>query len=183
MFVSLVSLTLLAVDAPAARDASVEPYLCKPSETALFFGHVEDDLGLDVAVCLSGDDKAKTVTVRWSGEGGGDSVSCLAAQCKGAIEYSRYTSPHQTILQLACAKDGHVQRLYQTLERSDLSDEAVSKNSHVWEVAGGDPDAATSFPVRTDAKPLALMAIGDILPEQPWHKPLLVRDEQGRSAP
>ena len=162
-------LAILAAASASASGKTVPPYLCDQSETAVFFGHVEDDLGLDVAVCLSGDDEAKSVTVRWSGEGGGDSVSCLAAQCKGAIEYSRYTSPHQTILQLAWTKDGHVQRLYQTLERSDLSGEAVSKSSHVWEVAG--------------AKPLALIAIGDTLPERPWHKPLLARDDQERSVP
>jgi hypothetical protein len=183
MLFTLVLLALPAVDAPAATDTSVEPYRCKQSETVVFFGNVEDDLGLDVAVCLSGDDKAKRVTIRWSGEGGGDSLSCVAAQCKGAIEYSRYTSPHLTILQLAWTKNGHVQRLFQTLERSDLSDKAAFKTSHVWEVAGGDPDEAASFPVRTDAAPLALLALSDILTEKPWHKPLLDREDLEQAAP
>jgi hypothetical protein len=176
-------LAILAAASASASDATVQPYFCNQSETAVFFGHVEDDFGLDVAVCLSAGRKARTVTIRWSGEGGGDSLSCVAAQCKGAIEYSRYTSPHLTILQLAWTKDGHVQRLFQTLERSDLSDKAAFKTSHVWEVAGGDPDEAASFPVRTDAAPLALLALSDILPERPWHRPLLVAENPEQPAP
>jgi hypothetical protein len=176
-------LAILAAASASASDATVQPYLCNQSETAVFFGHVEDDFGLDVAVCLSAGRKARTVTVRWSGEGGGDSVSCVSEKCDGVIEYSRYTSPHQTILQLAWTKDGHVQRLYQSLDQSRPSDAAIAKTSHLWEVAGGVPDEAQSFPVRTNAAPLALMALSDILPERPWHRPLLVAENPEQPAP
>ena len=173
MLLAFTALALATSHAGHAPDRAIEPYLCAKTERTAIFGRVQDDLGLDVAVCLSGMGETRTVTIRWSGEGGGDSVSCEPDACDGVIEYSRYTSPHLTILQLAWVKDGNVQRLYQTLERPDPSAPATSQTTHVWEPAGTARGEAEHYPVVTKAQPLALMGLEEFLTPKPATKPLL----------
>ncbi|MDJ0641910.1 MAG: hypothetical protein QNJ15_03755 [Erythrobacter sp.] len=157
------------------------PGLCETGEQTIIGGTVQDEFGLDVAVCVTDDAKGEgankaaspRLTIRWSGEGGGDALSCLPTECEGVIEYSRYTSRHLTILQLAWTKDGHVQRLYQTLSRPSLQETAASATSHEWEVAGACGFDIEEYPMQTDATPLALMKLERIIAPKPSNTGLL----------
>ena len=165
------------------------PSLCEPGEASIINGTVEDNFGLDVAVCVSesaneDDQSPPRISIRWSGEGGGDVVSCIPSQCNGVIEYSRYSSPNLTILQLAWTKGGHVHRLYQTLDRSNLDKPAHGSTTHSW--THTDTSTGTvytdSFPMRTNAAPLAMMTLERWLTPKSWTEPLLspICDGDGR---
>ena len=147
--------------------------LCEAHEESIFAGSVEDDFGLDVAVCASNDAQAprRTITIRWSGEGGGDAVSCSAHQCEGVVEYSRYTRPGFTLLRLAWTKNGEIQRLTQSLEHD--GDAVGARTSHIWAPPDVSLEKAETFPVQSDKGDLALMKLEAFLPVRPWTQPLL----------
>jgi len=149
---------------------------CQQGETYVFSGAVEDGFGPDLAVCVIGGEGEQdaTVTVRWSGEGGDDSVSCRASECDGVMEYSRYTRPRFTIVTLAWSKDGMVQRLIQSLDAQGEAPEASVR--HFWAPRSAGLGSTESFPVRTGACNLALMKMGEWLPTKPWSEPLLSRE-------
>ncbi len=185
MMMSFSTLAAIAMAATAAEHAP--PSLCKMGEQTVISGAVEDDFGLDVSVCVMETHSEEfpgttpRITIRWSGEGGGDAVSCIPGHCDGVIEYSRYTSPHLTILQLAWAKNGHVQSLHQTLSRAGWNDPMVATTTHTWLPAGSpvsDVDEST-FPVRTDAMPLALMKLETLLERKSWTEQLLCAAPRG----
>nr|WP_298930214.1 hypothetical protein [uncultured Erythrobacter sp.] len=173
MFHALESLAMIAMASASVPLAQTAPTLCKTDETSVFYGQVRDDFGLDVAVCFSGDKNDHTVTVRWEGEGGGAAVSCRSSECDGHIEYSRYTSPHLTILQLAWRKDGSIQRVYQTLERAGPGEVATHTTSHSWESAGAASSDVTTYKVVSDGEPLQLMRLEGVVPTREWATPLL----------
>lgn len=173
MFHALEALAMMAMASAPVPLAQTAPTLCKTGETAVFYGQVRDDFGLDVAVCFSGDKDDQTVTVRWEGEGGGAAVSCRSSECDGHIEYARYTSPHLTILQLAWRKDGSIQRLYQTLERAGPGEVATHTTSHSWESAGAASSDVCTYEVVSDAEHLQLMRLEEVLSPRDWAAPLL----------
>ena len=142
--------TLAAVLLSAIAPASA----CGANETDVFSGQVEDDLGLDLSVCVAGDEGEPdaAITIRWSGEGGSDSVSCRAGECEGVIEYARYTRPRFTIVTLAWAKDGAIQRLTQSFDAQGETPKASV--SHIWTSQNADLGSVESFPVRTGASDL-----------------------------
>ena len=133
----------------------------------MLYGEVQDDLGLDVAVCLNDEEPQQRLTIRWSGEGGGDAVSCYVKECEGIVEYSRHTSPHLTVLTLTWAKNGSTQKLYQSLSRPTLDMPVVAHTTHIWDVAGAPEGTGESFPVLTQAAPLALMQLDALLGPNP----------------
>ncbi len=166
--------TATPVEAPveAPSEASL-PTFCEAHETTVLYGQVEDDFGLDVSVCTSGEEGEKTLTIRWEGEGGGSSVSCNQDDCDGQIEYSRYTSPHLTVLTLAWRDGEHTQWLTQTAGRGDMGEAAKGETRHSWQTPGTAREDAADYPVNTKAGGLSLMALETILEAKPWHRPLL----------
>lgn len=174
----LTPLALLTLGGPSIADGTAPSFLCKGSETTVLSGQVQDDLGLDIAVCLSGAADAQTLTIRWSGEGGGAEISCRFGECDGHIEYSRYTSPHLTILQLAWSKDGSIQRLYQTLERSGPGEIGTHTTTHSWESVGSADLDVSTYEVVSDAEPLQLMRLEGVLSPRDWATPLLSKTPQ-----
>lgn len=177
IFESLTAATMALSQPIAAPDPSAPPSLCQLDETTILSGAVQDDFGLDVAVCLSGEEDSQILTIRWSGEGGNDSLSCKSNQCDGLIEYSRHTSPHLTILQIAWIKGGNFQRLYQTLQRSSLAEEAIAKTTHSWEHVSTSEDSAQIYPVLTDNEPLALMRLESVIQPKLSHLQLLAQPQ------
>ena len=141
--------------------------LCEAGEDQVFNGAVEDDLGLDVAVCLGGSTPTKRLTIRWVGEGGSDAVSCLSNQCDGVIEYSRYTSAHLTILRLGWFKNGSEQWLCQTFSRANIEGSPQILTTHSWRPEGALKEDIDSFPVRTHAAELSLMVLESVLEPTP----------------
>lgn len=173
MIYALEILAFMSFFSQPALDGPSTPTLCEDSESTVFFGQVEDDFGLDVAVCLSGENGEHRLTIRWEGEGGGSSVSCAQGNCDGRIEYSRYTSPHLTVLTLAWRDGKHVQWLTQTTGRDDLDEPATGETRHFWQTPGTAREDALDYPVNTNADDLSLMALETILETKPWHRPLL----------
>ena len=167
-----ISIALLASLAPAPAETSA-PTLCKAGEETVLYGQVKDDFGLDVAVCTLGEEGEKTLSIRWEGEGGGSSVSCTYGDCDGRIEYSRYTSPHLTILTLAWREGEHVQWLTQSAGRGDMDEPSNSETRHYWQTPGIAREDALDYPVATNAGGLSLMVLENILEPKPWHQPLL----------
>lgn len=182
MTVAILTLPIALMLAPA--DPIVTSDMCGPNEKEVFSGAVEDDFGLDVAVCLSGDasQEARQLTIRWQGEGGGDEVTCEALHCDGVIEYSRYTRPRLTIVQLAWTKGAAVQKIYQTLDATDSARPPQQTTQHSWVSVGSDPATAETYPVMTDHGELALMALEGVLPARDWSKPLLSSGVADRAA-
>ena len=164
---------LALTTAPVAVAPEADLTLCEAQEKTVFYGQVEDDFGLDVTVCTSGQDMDQTITIRWKGEGGGSSVSCAQGECDGLIEYSRYTSPHLTILTLVWRDGEHTQWLTQTVGRGDMDEPAKGATSHSWQTPGTEREDTLDFPVNTNARELSLMALESILEAKPWHLPLL----------
>ena len=104
-------------------------------------------------------------------------MSCRAQDCEGTIEYSRYTSAHLTILQLAWRKGDSVQRLYQTLERADLDTPAQATTQHSWQPSGLTAEQALTYPVVSDADPLALMQLEAVIEVRSSTAPLLAKPQ------
>lgn len=169
---------VLAISTPPATPApsplTPSPLtLCEAGEDTVLYGQVEDDFGLDVAVCTSQKEGTQMLTIRWEGEGGGSSVSCTSSTCDGRIEYSRYTSPHLTILTLAWRDGEHTQWLTQTAAREDNGAAATFETQHKWQTPGSEREDALEYRVKTTGEALSLMGLEAILEAKPWHKPLL----------
>jgi len=184
MFDALEAAALIALAGAPTPEETAPSSLCAESEYTVLAGQVEDDFGFDLAVCVSGEAEDKSLAIRWKGEGGGSSVSCVMRKCDGRIQYSRYTSPTLTILTLAWreggagSRDGGTQRLTQTLSRADLVQPAQTETRHSWLPAGAQRDEALDCPVVTTAEPLALMELEGLLENKPWTTPLLAGAEQ-----
>jgi hypothetical protein len=78
-----------------------------------------------------------------------------------------------TILELAWRDGEHIQRLTQTLDRSDGSSAPFVETAHIWQTAGTPRENALAYPVETTADPLALMDLESILENKPWGAKLL----------
>jgi len=177
MTFALTTLTAFLMTMPVAE--TTPQSLCQVGEETIISGAVQDDFGLDIAVCVASSEPgteetpAQRLTIRWEGEGGDDMISCLASECDRVIEYSRYTSPHLTVLQLAWTRNGSVQRLYQTLSREVVGETPRAMTTHSWETASATAGQADSYPVLTNATSMALMDLEAFLTPKPAHMPLL----------
>lgn len=148
---------------------------CIDDEESLFEGSVQDDFGLWISVCgKTGPDLPEPqLAVRWSGEGGTDSVSCLSSKCGGIVEFSHYVRPRFTQIRMAWTKDGSVQRLEESYDAKEPGDEAEWHISHSWAERSVAASEVDSHAVRPASEPLSLLALGRFLPERPWSRPLL----------
>lgn len=173
------SLALLAAaPVPTNDNAPLSP-LCDSAETPVLTGRVDDDFGFDLGVCLAqgSQDDARSIIIRWEGEGGGSSISCGGKDCQGRIEYARHTSPHLTILTLGWIADGKKQILTQTLSRDRMDAEPQVSATHRWYPAGqswidAQAEGNVAFPVITRDDPLALMAVERVLSARPGNHAL-----------
>ncbi|WP_298463920.1 hypothetical protein [uncultured Erythrobacter sp.] len=158
-----------------ATESTIASRLCKTGEMTILDGSVQDDFGLDIAVCVAPDhtNGHALISARWEGEGGDDEVSCLSNACEGIIEYSRYTRARFTLLQIAWYKDYQVQRVSQSVEASTQEEEVSLASSHSWSFAGTPVDDRTEYPVTNRGSDLSLMSIESYLPQQSWTSPLL----------
>lgn len=136
---------------------------CVAGEKMVFAGDVQDDFGLGVAVCVSGHanaDQAR-ISVRYSGEGGGRAVSCVAAQCDGVIELDHYVRPRFTILTLRWRDESGEQRIVESFDAQDHGEKPVHLLTHFWVApgqAGRDADSV-GHRVIAHSEPLSLLQL------------------------
>lgn len=140
--------------------------LCAGSEETVFAGTVDDDFGLDLAVCVApaaADTQAK-LSVVWSGEGGTSRTSCPVSECSGIVEFTRYTRPRFTLLTLAWETNGQKHRIEEAFD-ADGNNPPLSEVKYSWQspamiAAGEDP---LVDPVEVGTEPLALLRLDGLL--------------------
>ncbi len=151
--------------------------LCEPGESAAFSGHVQDDFGLTISVCIkpetAGEDAV--ISIRNFGEGGGTVLSCRASECDGIIGMQHYRRYRFSILTLEWEQDGARQKLVESHNAEDASADPQHSLSHSWSSAedlarGIEP---TEYPVAADTEPLSLLALEAVLPSKDWPEPAL----------
>lgn len=151
--------------ANAATAATIENRLpCQDEEELIFAGEVEDDFGLSITVCRAGrgNPQLERLTVHYSGEGGGSSVSCLLKDCGEKIEFSHYVRPRFTILSLTWRDNNGEQKLVETFDAEDQNEEPYHSVRHSW-IPTHDKDdnlESVSYSVDASTKPLSLLSIG-----------------------
>ena len=158
--------------APAEPTAnSVAPILigqgCEANEELVFSGNVQDDFGLSVAVCLEhqSEETSPRITVRYSGEGGGNAVSCIAGLCEGQIEFDHYVRYRFTVLTLSWFDDYGSQSIVETFDAQEQDEEPKHGLTHVWTPSsakiasepGIDPEQ--EYPMIAETKQLALLRL------------------------
>lgn len=144
---------------------------CEAGEMTIFSGYVQDDFGFDYQVCVipSEEDDASTITIRWQGEGGGSSVSCIAKECGGVIDLVHYVRPRTTLLTLSWTENGTVQRMDESFDATDLNAEPTHIISHTMFAEGSDPaDIPVGYRVESCQAPIALLELGRYLPMRDW---------------
>ena len=151
---------------------SLSPGLCETGHTPVFEGDVQDDFGLSIAVCLREEDGVvpALVSIRYSGEGGTQRVSCLAGQCRGIISLRRYTRYRFTMLTLQWRDENGIQTLSESFDAQDQGGEAKVTVTHSWKpsesIESGVP--APIFPVTPRSAPLQLLTLeGHLLEPDP----------------
>lgn len=158
------SIAGMAHDSPTS-EAKADPMNaaipCKPGEEQVFSGEVQDDFGLSITVCHVGGGEAgdERLTVHYSGEGGGNTVSCVRTQCTGVIEFSHYVRPRFTIVTLIWRDKNGEQKLIETFDAQEEGSEPVHILSHIW-LPRSQPSQVVEpqvYPVTSSSKPLSLL--------------------------
>ena len=143
--------------------AAALPTLCKEGSAPVFEGEVEDDFGLAVAACLAPESDATParVSVHYSGEGGSREVSCIAGECSGVIDMTRYTRYRFTVLTLTWRDENGVQTLTETLDAEDTSAPAKRIVTHSWQPREWSEEhgEVPSFPVSPVTEPLEMLSL------------------------
>ena len=119
-----------AATAPADALATVGGQACQPGENMVFKGDVQDDFGLGIAVCLEGE----TLSVRYSGEGDPQVVSCQVGQCGGVIDFTHYVRYRFTVLTLTWRDQYGEQALVESFDAQSARGEPAHTVSHTWRV-------------------------------------------------
>ncbi|MEP5938273.1 MAG: hypothetical protein ABJ239_08100 [Erythrobacter sp.] len=161
----------LACTPPQPSPSSTSPTLigqgCEATEEVVFAGNVEDDFGLSVAVCLErqADENAPRITVRYSGEGGGSAVSCIAGQCEGLIRFEHYVRYRFTVLTLSWFDENGSQRIVETFDAQAPDEEPTHALTHTWLPSSAkigseaDIDAPQEYPIIAETQQLALLRL------------------------
>jgi hypothetical protein len=129
----------MIASAPLAADAGHEHVLspepasyrglaCETDETRVFAGDVEDDFGLSIAVCVHDE----TRTIRYSGEGDPQSVSCRIGACAGIIDFDHYVRYRFTIITLEWRDENGEFKLTESFDAQDEGGEPVHHVTHIW---------------------------------------------------
>ncbi len=139
---------------------------CPGGEELIFAGEVEDDFGLGIAVCMTsqGEPTAQRITIRYSGEGGGRTVTCLLAQCDSIIEFSKYVRPRFTILTLLWRDENGEQKLVESYDAQNEGKEPVHIVQHYWAPASRESSIGDvpGYHVEISTPPLSLLALSEI---------------------
>lgn len=141
-------------------DDMIEPSgICEASEKEVFYGEsTTDEFGYGIAVCvLAGEDEADDrIAVIVSGEGGNLRTQCMASQCDGVIEYSRYTRFRFTELTLKWTTESGEHRMIEGFDAQ--GEEPTGSVTHYWP---GDEDGEVLAPKYEE---LSLMQLDKSLP-------------------
>lgn len=130
---------------------------CASGETLVFSGDVQDDFGLGIAVCVS--DEA--ITIRYSGEGDPQAVSCRIGECAGIIDFDHYVRYRLTIITLTWRDDNGQMRLTESLDAQHEGDAPRHIITHAWVPPGaraGDQEPQ-EYPVIAYTQALSLIAL------------------------
>lgn len=126
----------LAADAGHQSTPSPEPteyraLPCEAGEALVFAGDVEDDFGLSIAVCV----RDETLTIRYSGEGDPQAVSCRIGACAGIIDFDHYVRYRFTIITLAWRDEKGEFKLTESFDAQNEGEEPVHIVTHTWSPA------------------------------------------------
>jgi len=129
--------TPLAADAGHERVLSPEPASyrglpCETDETRVFAGDVEDDFGLGIAVCV----RDQILTIRYSGEGDPQAVSCRIDACEGIIAFDHYVRYRLTIITLAWRDENGAFKLTESFDGQNEAGAPVHNVTHSWAPPG-----------------------------------------------
>lgn len=165
----------------SSRGEDQNQSLCLPNEKSLFDGAVEDDFGLGISVCTTTNHPTvePVLTVRWFGEGGGDSVSCRIDECAGIVEYSHYVRPRFAEIRIAWTKGDKVQRITEIFDAGHAGEQPKWQVSHRWHHKHADLATVDRFPVRVFGEPMSLLSLNHHFPARPWTKSLLGGGKDG----
>lgn len=152
----------LAADTGHERVVSPEPasyhgLACETDETRVFAGDVEDDFGLSIAVCV----RDQTLTIRYSGEGDPQAVSCQIDACEGIIAFGHYVRYRLTILTLAWRDRNGAFKLTESWDAQNEGGAPVHSVTHSWMPPGeeaGDVQPL-EYPVVAYTPALSLVAL------------------------
>lgn len=120
--------------APSPEPASYRGLTCEPDETRVFAGDVQDDFGLGIAVC-AGDE---TLTIRYSGEGDPQAVSCRIGACEGIIAFDHYVRYRLTIITLAWRDENGAFKLTESFDAQNEAGAPVHNVTHSWAPPGAE---------------------------------------------
>ena len=161
--------TVLA-SAPLAAVAGLEPtpppapvefgfLQCESGETLVFAGEVQDDFGLSIAVCVNDE----TLTIRYSGEGDPQAVSCRIGECAGIIDFDHYVRYRFMIITLAWRDENGEQKLTESFDAQNEGEEPVHIVTNTWSPAQekfGEAEPL-EYPVVAYTEALSLAALSD----------------------
>ncbi|MBE5075023.1 hypothetical protein IM511_12070 [Erythrobacteraceae bacterium E2-1 Yellow Sea] len=152
----------LAAEAGHDRVVSPEPasyrgLACETDETRVFAGDVEDDFGQSIAVCV----RDEALTIRYSGEGDPQAVSCRIDACAGIIEFDHYVRYRFTIITLAWRDENGEFKLTESFDAHNEGEEPVHIITHTWspepvEFADAEP---LEYPVVAYTEPLSMVTL------------------------
>jgi len=125
----------------------------------VFAGDVQDDFGLGIAVCVSD----RNLTIRYSGEGDPQAVSCRIGACAGVIDFEHYVRYRLTIITLAWRDENGAFKLTESLDTQNEGKEPVHIVTHSWSPEPGEfADAEPlEYPVAAYTEPLSLLRLND----------------------
>ena len=150
-------------EAGAGKAADFAGPGCDSVQRTVLVGEVDDGFGMSVAVCVSehaADDHAG-IQVRYSGEGGGRTVSCIASACNGIIDFTHYRRFRFTVITLEWRDDNGVHRLVETYDAQAADQPPSHSLTHAWQPSVGEPGdpEVSMYPVHTPNQPLSLLEL------------------------
>jgi hypothetical protein len=145
--------------APATEPLETHFAYCGTGETLVFAGDVQDDFGLAIAVCVNDE----TLTIRYSGEGDPQAVSCRIGKCAGIIDFGHHVRYRLTIITLAWRDEKGEMKLIESFDAQNTDEEPIHIVSVIWSPAQaelGDIEPQ-GYQVVARTQPLSLVALSD----------------------
>ena len=144
---------------PSPQPPAFGALACEGTETLVFAGDVQDDFGLSIAVCV-GD---QNLTIRYSGEGDPQAVSCRIGECAGIIDFKHYVRYRLTIITLAWRDENGEFKLTESLDAQNEGEAPVHIVTHSWSPEPRDSAAVEplKYPVAAYTEPLSLLRLSD----------------------
>lgn len=142
---------------PSPQPPAFGALACEATETLVFAGDVQDDFGLSIAVCV-GD---QNLTIRYSGEGDPQAVSCRIGECAGIIDFKHYVRYRLTIITLAWRDQNGEFKLTESFDAQSEGEAPRHIVTHSWAPPHeefGDVEPL-EYPVAAYTQALSLMAL------------------------